>query len=125
MALTMNRTAHRRREGLRDGGMEGRRDGCLTAAKRGFAVFQKASCNACHVPPIFAKAENEDIGSGGAFNVPSLRGLANTAPYFHDGRYANLRALIPAKLDYLKKLGSTETFTDDEIEDLLVYLNLL
>jgi len=100
-------------------------DAAPAAAKRGYQVFLKASCNACHEPPIFAKADNEDIGSGGSFNVPSLRGLATTAPYFHDGRYPNLRALIPAKLKYLEGLGSTETFTDTEIDDLLVYLNTL
>jgi cytochrome c peroxidase len=95
------------------------------AAKRGYQVFMKASCNACHEPPIFAKADNEDIGSGGTFNVPSLRGLSTTAPYFHDGRYPSLRALIPAKLKYLEDLGSTEKFSDAEIDDLLVYLDTL
>ena len=100
-------------------------DGAPAAAKRGYQVFLKASCNACHVPPTFAKPDNEDIGSGGSFNVPSLRGLSTTAPYFHDGRYPTLRMLIPAKLKYLQDLGSTETFTDAEVDDLLVYLNLL
>jgi cytochrome c peroxidase len=100
-------------------------DAAPAAAKRGYQVFLKASCNACHVPPTFAKPDNEDIGSGGTFNVPSLRGVSTTAPYFHDGRYANLRALVPAKLKYLEGLGSTETFTDAEVEDLLVYLNAL
>jgi cytochrome c peroxidase len=95
------------------------------AARRGYQVFVKASCNICHVPPVFAKAENEDIGSGGSFNVPSLRGVSTTAPYFHDGRFPTLRALIPEKLNYLKRLGSTETFTEQEIEDLLAYLSIL
>lgn len=61
-------------------------------------------CNACHVLPVFAKADKEDIGSGGTFDVPSLRGVSTIAPYFHDGRYATLRALIPAKLKYLEAL---------------------
>jgi cytochrome c peroxidase len=95
------------------------------AAKRGWEVFQRASCNICHVPPVFSKADNEDIGSGGAFNVPSLRGLPSTAPYFHDGRFPDLRALLPAKIDYLRKLGSTEKFSDQDLEDLLAYLNTL
>lgn len=100
-------------------------DGAPAAAARGYQVFLKASCNSCHVPPVFAKANAEDIGSGGTFSVPSLRGLAATAPYFHDGRFPTLRALIPVKLGYLKEMGSTETFNDQEIEDLLVYLNVL
>ena len=95
------------------------------AAQRGHKVFLKASCNICHVPPSFAKPENEDIGSGGTFNVPSLRGVSTTAPYFHDGRFPNLRVLLPEKLNYLKTLGSTEKFSDQEIEDLLAYLNIL
>jgi cytochrome c peroxidase len=95
------------------------------AAQRGHKVFLKASCNMCHVPPSFAKPENEDIGSGGSFNVPSLRGVSTTAPYFHDGRFPTLRALLPEKLNYLKTLGSTERFSDQEIEDLLAYLNIL
>ncbi len=95
------------------------------AARRGYQVYLKASCNSCHVPPVFAKADNEDIGSGGSFSVPSLRGLSTTAPYFHDGRYPSLRSLVPAKLKYLKDLGSTEKFTPQEVEDLLVYLGTL
>lgn len=95
------------------------------AAQRGFKVFERASCNICHVPPLFTKQDAEDIGSGGAFGVPSLRGVSMTAPYFHDGRYPSLRALIPAKLKFLEELGSTEAFSDEEIEDLLAYLNTL
>jgi cytochrome c peroxidase len=100
-------------------------DAAPAAARRGHRAFLKASCNACHVPPVFAKADNEDIGSGGSFNVPSLRGVATTAPYFHDGRHPTLRALIPAKLEYLEALGATETLTPEEIEDLLAYLAIL
>lgn len=100
-------------------------DAAPEAARRGHQVFLKASCNACHVPPVFAKADNEDIGSGGSFNVPSLRGLSTTAPYFHDGRYPDLASLIPAKLKYLEALGSTEKFSQQEIEDLLAYLGTL
>jgi cytochrome c peroxidase len=95
------------------------------AARRGYTVFLQASCNICHAPPVFSKADNEDIGSGGSFSVPSLRGVKWTAPYFHDGRYPNLRDLIPAKLEYLKELGSTETLSQQDIEDLLVFLNTL
>ena len=30
----------------------------------------------------------------GAFKVPSLRNIANTAPYFHDGRFASLEKVV-------------------------------
>jgi cytochrome c peroxidase len=95
------------------------------AAKRGYAVFQKGSCNVCHVPPTFAKPDNEDIGSGGSFNVPSLRGLSGTAPYFHDGRYPDLKTAVPATLNFLKQLGTTEDLSDKEVQDLIAYLQIL
>lgn len=95
------------------------------AARRGYDVFVKASCNICHAPPVFSKADSEDIGSGGTFSVPSLRGLSGTAPYFHDGRFATLRVLLPAKLKLLQELGVTDALTNDEIEDLLAFLSTL
>jgi cytochrome c peroxidase len=95
------------------------------AARRGWQVFNKASCNICHVPPVFSKPDNEDIGSGGSFSVPSLRTVSKTAPYFHDGRFADLKSLIPAKLGYLQQLGVTDKLTDKEIDDLIAYLSIL
>ena len=58
------------------------------AAKRGYQVFMRAGCQACHLPPTFEKKDIEDIFSGGKFKVPSLRVVSQTAPYFHDGRFA-------------------------------------
>jgi len=51
------------------------------AAERGHAVFLKAGCNGCHDGPHQA----QDVGTGGVFQVPSLAGVANRAPYMHDG----------------------------------------
>jgi cytochrome c peroxidase len=95
------------------------------AAKRGWEVFNKASCNICHVPPAFTKPDNEDIGSGGSFSVPSLRTVSKTAPYFHDGRFPDLKSLLPAKLGYLQQLGVTDTLTDKEKDDLIAFLSIL
>ena len=95
------------------------------AAKRGFEVFTKAACHACHELPVFAKADNEDIGSGGSFSVPSLRGLSGTAPYFHDGRYPDLKTAVPAMIKMLQDLGVHEDLTQKEIDDLIAYLMIL
>lgn len=95
------------------------------AAKRGFDVFSKAACHVCHEPPVFAKPDNEDIGSGGSFSVPSLRGVSGTAPYFHDGRYPDLKTTVPAMIKLLQDLGVHEDLSDKEIQDLIAYLNIL
>jgi cytochrome c peroxidase len=39
--------------------------------------------------PAFA-----DTGTGGMFKVPSLRNIELTRPYMHDGRFANLDAVL-------------------------------
>ena len=36
----------------------------------------------------------EDNGVGGRFRTPTLRNIAVTAPYMHDGRFATLGAVI-------------------------------
>jgi cytochrome c peroxidase len=84
---------------------------------RGLAVFE-AHCAVCHTPPLFTDlqyhnngldsefpAEKEGIYQGrfrisydslelGAFKTPSLRNLAFTAPYMHDGRFSKLEEVL-------------------------------
>jgi len=79
-------------------------------AVRGMNLFQTLRCTACHAPPTFdrsvyepsltpARAGVMDEGraevTGRAddrrrFLVPTLRNIAETAPYFHDGTVATL-----------------------------------
>ncbi|MFO0597960.1 MAG: cytochrome c peroxidase [Myxococcaceae bacterium] len=82
----------------------------LTAEQaEGFKVFSAKGCVNCHVPPMFSNYEFENIGLGedpgrkdatksdddlGKFKVPSLRNVALTAPYFHDGSAATLEDAI-------------------------------
>ena len=87
------------------------------AAERGLALFQTVGCSACHQPPLFrdglahnngfaARAARPDsgraaiIGNGPgdvnlrAFKTPSLRDVARTAPYMHDGSLPALTDVI-------------------------------
>jgi cytochrome c peroxidase len=90
-------------------------ENALTAAqKRGWKTFQKAGCVNCHTPPLFSNYEfhnagvdshksNPDEGRKavtkkdedmGAFRVPSLRDVAKTGPYFHDGSAKTLEEAV-------------------------------
>lgn len=62
----------------------------------------------------------------GAFRTPSLRNVALTAPYMHDGRYASLPEVIDAEL-YSRGAGGNYpiALTVDERGDLLAFLNSL
>ena len=95
--------------------------------KRGFAIFSgKGGCMTCHLPASYDKKGAEDVGSGGAFKVPSLRAIARTAPYFHDGRFKTLEETASFMFDfYAKKAGTTDTLSDAEKRDLVAFLRAL
>ena len=43
---------------------------------------------------VVDKKGPEDVGSGGAFKVPSLRNVELTGPYFHNGGVATLEQVV-------------------------------
>jgi mono/diheme cytochrome c family protein len=56
-----------------------------SAVDRGRALFARAGCATCHGGASFTNNQTVDVGTGGKFQVPSLRGVAWRAPYMHDG----------------------------------------
>lgn len=97
------------------------------AAKRGEALFTKpfagmnGSCASCHTPnAMFSDGRPHDIGSGGRFKTPTLLNSAMTAPYFHDGRFADFDSVV-AFLDSNFKLGLSAA----ERGDLVAYLQAI
>lgn len=97
--------------------LERRDSSALTPeARRGFELFRgKAACITCHEPPRFTDERFHNTGvawkngayadSGrfevtrrlenlGAFKTPTLRNVAVTAPYMHDGSVGTLREII-------------------------------
>ncbi len=88
------------------------------AARRGLALFTgRANCVACHVGPNFTDEDFHNTGvamrsarsapfdSGrarvtgrpadvGAFKTPTLREVARTTPYMHDGSLATLESVV-------------------------------
>jgi cytochrome c peroxidase len=85
------------------------------SAQRGMTVFfNKAACSSCHSGPNFTNGGFENIGVGmdknnpdlgryavvkksylkGTFKVPTLREIARTGPYMHDGSLKTLDAVV-------------------------------
>lgn len=101
-------------------------DNAPEAAKRGYQLFVgKAGCQTCHVAPSYDKKDVEDVGSDGKFKTPSLRAVSQTAPYFHDGRFATLDETVRFMWSYVQKAGSTEQLTDADLRDLVEFLRIL
>jgi len=83
-----------------------RGDGQLSAEeRRGFELFfmefeprmgqRGADCFHCHGGALFTDAQFHNNGVGSAkFATPSLRNVALTAPYMHDGRFSTLEEVI-------------------------------
>jgi len=106
------------------------------AAERGAKVFAMAQCARCHVPPLFTepgwnmhKASEIGIDDFQASRSPDdryrttpLRGLFTRAKggYYHDGRFANLDAVV-AHYDEFFKLHLTK----NQKQDLVEYLKSL
>lgn len=62
---------------------------------KGKQVFLEQKCSACHKEPTYTTPRTYDVGiqdelGGTQFNPPSLRGVSQAGPYFHDGRARTL-----------------------------------
>lgn len=95
------------------------------AVTRGRAVFESMRCNSCHAPPAYTTPKTYDVGltdqeGNTRFNPPSLRGVSQRGPYFHDGRAKSLEDVFH---DYGHKLRGSPS--DQELADLIAFLRSL
>lgn len=97
------------------------------SAKRGLDLFNgKAMCSTCHKGPDFTDGDFHNIGlpitddvgrskisltskDTRKFKTPTLREIANTAPYFHTGQFETLEQVIAF---YNGGGGVVDTFKD-------------
>ena len=96
------------------------------AAARGKAVFESADvgCLGCHVGTLMSTKQIVDVGTGGAFKVPSLIGVGARAPFLHDGCATTLtdRFTTCGGGDHH---GKTSQLTPAQVSDLVAYLETL
>ncbi|MFT3712221.1 MAG: c-type cytochrome [Archangium sp.] len=103
---------------------------------RGSQVFARAGCDTCHSGQWLTNNTNVDVGSlvlsginpdNGlvmqGLNVPSLKGLARSAPYLHDGSAMSLKARVLKNPG--DKHGVTSTLSTADVDDLVAYLETL
>jgi cytochrome c peroxidase len=122
------------------------------SAQRGLDLFAgKANCAVCHSGPNLADKRFHNIGlpdgdvgryaiskadvDKGAFRTPTLRNVALTGPYMHDGSLKTLREVIDhyekaandgkAKHPNLSILMRPFKLTDDEKKDLEAFMRAL
>ncbi|MFZ5910258.1 MAG: cytochrome-c peroxidase [Chloroflexota bacterium] len=109
--------------------------------QRGLALFVELNCIRCHDGPALGGATFEKLGAAEpyttndlgrynvtkkdtdkyAFKVPSLRNIAQTGPYLHDGSIPTLDDMV--QLMARHQLG--EKLTLEQVDDIVTFLRLL
>ncbi len=122
------------------------------SAKRGAAVFEQAKCDNCHSGVLFADLQFHNVGIGtdaaepdvgrfkvteneadtGAFKTPTLRDVADSGPYFHNGSAATLEEAVRVRVGGGVENEHLDTanlqpadLTDEEFTDLVEFLRSL
>jgi hypothetical protein len=95
------------------------------AIARGQTLFndpQRGACASCHSGPGFTNNQTVDVGTGGAFQVPSLVGIGSRGPFMHDGCAKTLADRFGA-CGGGDRHGFTSMMTGAELSDLVAFLN--
>lgn len=97
------------------------------AADRGKRLFESTdtACTTCHSGSSTTNNGSFDVGTGGTFQVPSLRGLGLRAPYMHDGCASTLEARFDSACGGGDQHGKTSQLSKAQIGDLVAYLKSL
>ncbi len=118
---------------------------------RGYNLF-KQKCDACHKEPLFSDFSyrnnglkpsptiqdsgryriTQDIHDVYKFKVPSLRNIAITGPYMHDGRYQTLEQCLDHYTDKIENFSNLDpllvsgiSLTAQEKKDIIAFLRTL
>jgi cytochrome c peroxidase len=117
--------------------------GALTEPERaGFKLFVDGGCAGCHSGTLVGGSMYQKVGlvkpwvnqkdpgryavtkadsDKMYFKVPSLRNIAKTAPYFHDGSVSSLNQAVK----YMSVHQCSQSLTDDQVKSVVTWLNAL
>jgi cytochrome c peroxidase len=92
---------------------------------RGEKLFRSLKCDRCHAPPTFTSPNVYDVGlhdkqGNKEFNPPSLRGISQRGPFFHDNRAETLESVFR---DHGHQLD--EELSEQQLRDLVSFLSSL
>lgn len=109
--------------------------------KKGLALFMQTGCTACHYGPALGGQSYATLGAQEpyvtndlgryavtgneadmhVFKVPSLRNIAVTGPYLHDGSIPTMESMVQLMVRH--QLG--KELSSEEVDDIVVFLRSL
>jgi cytochrome c553 len=97
------------------------------AISRGEALYHDAvvACASCHSGSQLTNNKTVAVGTGQALQVPSLVGIADRAPFMHDGCAADLTSRFDTNCGGGDAHGKTSHLSATQINDLVTYLETL
>ena len=96
-------------------------------AAKGKEVFKQASCTSCHGGAYYTDFKQHNMGKQGIYDfqnvwdTPTLVEVWRSAPYLHDGRCKDMKAVFTEAKHGLEY----QELSDQEIEQLVEYVNSL
>lgn len=92
---------------------------------RGKKLFDAEGCRTCHDGANYTDNEQHKFtGTLEKSDTPSLKGVAASAPYYHDGSAATLEALLRDR-GAVHGMADTAKLTDGQVADLTAFLETL
>ena len=121
--------------------LRGEKNALTQQQKEGYELFKLKGCIACHHGVniggnmyskfgVFRDTKSSSLGRYNVthkerdkylFKVPTLRNIAQTAPYFHDGRTYSLKEAVLIMTQY--QLG--RKISDEEVDKIVAFLHSL
>jgi cytochrome c peroxidase len=96
---------------------------CHNGAAVGGGMYQKLGLMKPYPTPDEGRFEvTKNSPDKGVFKVPSLRNIAKTAPYFHDGSQPTLEAAVTTMAEYQTAKGQ---LSDVELKSIVTFLKSL
>jgi cytochrome c peroxidase len=96
------------------------------AVARGATLFYgEAQCATCHSGAMLTNNETVAVGTGRAFQVPSLVGVAHRLPVMHDGCAVTLRDRFRPECGGGDEHGRTAHLSEPQLDDLVAFLTTL
>jgi cytochrome c553 len=100
-----------------------------TQISHGKELFARADvgCAGCHSGSHFTNNQNQDVGTGRDFQVPTLVGVSSRAPFMHDGCAKTLKERFTndASCTGGDKHGKISGLSASDLDDLVAYLETL